>query len=98
MFDFANDPVFSRFALWSGKADAGFDVNFLGQRTDVSFNEGWADADRTIDRQAWPPYPQASEETFEWLLLLSSVLEVQSAFTMVEVGAGYGRWLVAAAC
>ena len=91
-------PIFSEFERWHGFAPANFDVNFLGQRTDVSFNSGWADAERTRDRETFPPYPALSEETFEWIALFQSILEAHETFTMVELGAGYGRWLVAAAC
>jgi FkbM family methyltransferase len=91
-------PIFSEFGLWRGYAPANFDVTFLGQRTDVSFNSGWADAERTRDREAQPPYPTLSEETFEWIALFRAILEAHQSFTMIELGAGYGRWLVAAAC
>lgn len=90
--------IFSEFDPWYGEAPAGFDVSFLGQRTDVSFNTGWADSERTVNRMAWPPWPTLSEETFEWIALFRSILEARQTFTMVELGAGYGRWLVAAAC
>jgi FkbM family methyltransferase len=96
--DSAAEPIFSQFARWRGRAPAGFDVNFVGQLTDVSFNAGWADAVRMSDRDYWPPYAEICEEIFEWECLLSAVLEARDLFTMVEVGAGYGRWLVAAAC
>ncbi|HYM01567.1 MAG TPA: hypothetical protein VET85_01400 [Stellaceae bacterium] len=43
-------------------------------------------------------YPAVSEETFEWELLLSAVLDARDRFVMIEAGAGYGRWLVTAAC
>jgi FkbM family methyltransferase len=91
-------PIFAEFESWQGLAPANFDVNFLGQRTDVSFVSGWADKERLIDREAWPPYPTVSEETFEWVAVLRAVLEARGTFSMIELGAGYGRWLVAAAC
>ncbi len=69
-YDPATHPVFSQFKPWSGFAPAEFDVNFVGQRTDVSFNAGWADAERMRDRETWPPYPPLSDETFEWETLL----------------------------
>lgn len=33
-----------------------------------------------------------SEEYFEWIDLLEAVLDAEGSFTMVEVGAGFGRW------
>jgi FkbM family methyltransferase len=97
-FDFSKDPIFSQFPRWHGRARAGFDVNFLYQKTDVSFVAGWATEERSKDRDARPSYPAASEETFEWLSLLTSVLEAGDSFNMIELGAGYGRWVVAGAC
>lgn len=73
-------------------------VNFLGQRTDVNFNAGWADAVRTSTRMAYPDAPPLDNETVEWNCLLSGVLEAKDQFVMFEAGAGYGRWLVSAAC
>ena len=96
--DISVDPICSEFPQWHGRAPAGFDVNFLGQLTDVSFNAGWADAERTRDRDAWPPYPRIDEEIFEWRHLFSAILEARNTFTMIEGGCGYGRWLIAAAC
>jgi FkbM family methyltransferase len=39
--------------------------------------------------------PLASDEWFEWHSLLSAVTEARGSFTMVELGAGFGRWAVA---
>jgi FkbM family methyltransferase len=96
-YDLSADPVFSKFVPWHGEVAAGFDVNFVGQLTDVSFNKGWDDAERMTDRYCWPPYPPIDEEIFEWKILLSGILAARDSFTMIEAGAGYGRWLVSAA-
>ncbi len=42
-------------------------------------------------------YPPVNEECFDWLGLMAAVLSADSRFTMVEIGAGWGRWLVAGA-
>ena len=42
-----------------------------------------------------PPTP--SEDSFEWIDVLESVCESEGSFTMVELGAGWGRWIVNAA-
>jgi FkbM family methyltransferase len=98
-YDFASDPIFGQFRPWIGPVKAGFDVNFVGQLTDVAFNSGWADEHRTKDRaQTWPPYPPLQGETFEWELLLSAIIDARDRFTMIEAGAGYGRWLISAVC
>ncbi|MGI0489601.1 FkbM family methyltransferase [Pantanalinema rosaneae CENA516] len=38
-----------------------------------------------------------NEEYFEWIDILESVVLAQDRFTMIELGAGFGRWLVRAA-
>jgi FkbM family methyltransferase len=91
-------PLLRDIKPWSGRARAGFDVNFLGQATDVRFVAGWDTPDRLIDRDAWPPFYPANEETFELLLMLEAIRDAGDHFTMYELGAGYGRWMVAAAC
>lgn len=42
-------------------------------------------------------YPPLNSEYVEWIGLMAAVVSAQSRFTMVEAGAGWGRWLVAAA-
>ena len=37
------------------------------------------------------------EEYFEWIDLLSAVIEARERFTFLELGAGYGRWSIRAA-
>jgi FkbM family methyltransferase len=43
-----------------------------------------------------PPAPIDSE-CFEWLDLIRSVVQARKRYTMFELGAGYGRWIVNAA-
>ncbi len=48
--------------------------------------------------RAWkPPLPSVDEEYFEWIDLLESVLAAERSYTMIELGAGYGRWVIRAA-
>ena len=45
-----------------------------------------------------PTYPhQNSEDYFEWIDLLTAIDRSHVQFTMIEVGAGYGRWISNAA-
>lgn len=41
--------------------------------------------------------PGFNEEYFEWIDLLEAVVSASNQFTMIELGAGFGRWLVNAA-
>jgi len=43
-------------------------------------------------------YPELDEEYFEWIDLLESVVAARGSYTMIDLGAGYGRWSVRAAC
>ena len=40
-----------------------------------------------------PDLPRFDEEYFEWVDVLESVLLTTERFTMIELGAGWGRWL-----
>ena len=42
--------------------------------------------------------PPVDNEYFEWIDLLESVAGANGRYVMVELGAGYGRWAVRAAC
>lgn len=41
--------------------------------------------------------PPVNEEYFEWIDLLSAVVQASDDFTFLELGAGYGRWSIRAA-
>lgn len=87
--------MFEEFARWRGDIEAPWEVNFLGVRTRRTF---WtaeqvpktAPASLGVE----PPLPQHDEEYFEWVDLLEAVLTAEHEFVMVELGAGWGRWLM----
>jgi FkbM family methyltransferase len=85
-------PVFAKFPRWTGKISGYFTANWLGTLTDTRYTRNTrVFAETTVT----PPVPKPSdEEYFEWIILLQSVLEARNSYTMVELGAGYGRWLV----
>ena len=84
--------VFSRFRPWEGDVDPGWDVNWLGVRTRVSVQSDLRGYDARTHVRTERPHP--SEDLFEWIDVLESVAESQGRFTMLELGAGWGRWLV----
>ena len=43
-------------------------------------------------------HPPFNEDYFEWLSLLKSIDDARRKFVMVELGAGYGRWVIRAGC
>ncbi len=84
-------PVFGEFRnLYTGGTIPAFHVNFVGQKTNQAFV--------TVDVGAYAEGTGVQEERFEWLALLEAILEARRTLVIFELGAGYGRWLVAAAC
>jgi FkbM family methyltransferase len=87
-------PVFAHYRRYSGETDPGFSLNFLGVRSRTEFVR-----ERTVFEDSRPKhvqtsYPKFDEEYFEWVDVLEAVQAATHQFTMLELGAGYGRWLV----
>ena len=84
--------VFSQFPRFHGEVRGGFQADdFLGTMVQLRFRslpERWEPV--TVDT----PYPAFDEEYFEWIDLLESVIHARRAYTMIELGAGFGRWAV----
>ncbi|MDB5311012.1 MAG: methyltransferase FkbM family [Gemmataceae bacterium] len=85
----SHHPVFNKFKRWQGHVPNGYQVNFLGVLTNTLFAD-WPESPRGI---VSPSYPDFDEEYFEWIDLLEAVTEARDHFTMIELGAGWGRWL-----
>jgi FkbM family methyltransferase len=90
-------PVLERFQPWSGKVDAGWSVNFLGVRTRDAFSAGMTGTLSSEGGWVETGYPSFDEEYFEWVDVLEAVVGAAETFTMIELGAGWGRWLMNAA-
>ena len=84
--------IFSHFPHWSGTVRRGFEADFLGTQTRATFCPGLSSAQ--ADQQMWPPLPVFDDTYFEWVSLLEAVADASARFTMIELGAGFGRWLV----
>jgi len=70
-------------------------TDFLGGRTRTS--SLW-DQVRHLDGQVMGlPIPADFFETVEWIGLLKSVLTARGSYVAMELGAGYGPWIVAGA-
>jgi FkbM family methyltransferase len=87
----ARPPVFDRWEPWSGEVEPGWTRNWLGVRTRADIQS--LETAATPMRVAFEP-PDASEDLFEWLSVLESVVESHGPYTIVELGAGWGRWAV----
>jgi FkbM family methyltransferase len=83
--------IFEQFRCWNGEVEAGFSANFLGVLTrDAFFNMMVKNAEKRLVRTELPAF---DEEYFEWIDLLEAVTAARRTFTMIELGAGYGRWM-----
>lgn len=91
---FVHHPIFEHYQCWSGIVPAGRIVNFLGILTRSSYFN--LHAVTSEDISVATEYPPFDEEYFEWIDVLESVYNAQDRFTMIELGAGWGRWMTAA--
>jgi hypothetical protein len=87
-------PVFLKFTRFKGEAPAGYDRDFIGSKIRPWF---WGGPPREHAYEIDTPYPAFDEEYFEWIDLFESVVAARNSYTMIELGAGYGRWAVRAA-
>jgi len=92
--------IFLDIPPWHGISEPGFTYNFIGVKTRVDFLD--IDMYPSLKesykiQECFPGLPTFDEEYFEWIDLLESVKKAKSGFTMIELGAGYGRWVVNAA-
>ena len=90
----SNAEIFSKFSPFEGTVSPCFDAGYYGSLIRRSFYS-WEDHKTDVTRQK--RFPPVNEEYFEWIDLLESIDLSKKNFTMVELGSGYGRWLVAAA-
>jgi FkbM family methyltransferase len=92
------DPaVLAAFPAYTGPGTSGFFTDFLGTRTRCSYlPASYTAASGLIEG---PPGTErfGLHEPPEWEGTLRSVLEAGSRFVAVELGAGWGPWLVAGA-
>jgi FkbM family methyltransferase len=89
-------PVFSRFKPFSGVVPPFCLVDYLGTKIRHEFLAGFGPG--CPDPQiAENRYPEFDEEYFEWIDLCEAVVAAKGSFTMIELGAGFGRWSVRAA-
>lgn len=81
---------FLHFEPWRGTVNSGYEVNFLG----ALWKEEYYKPEISPERFVQTEYPPFDEEYFEWIDLLQAVIDSNSEFKIMELGAGYGRWSV----
>jgi FkbM family methyltransferase len=87
--------LFARFHGFRGVVPSGFEASFYGVLV-----RDWLFTGTSKHLQGglvFVGHPPLNGEYFEWIGLMSAIVSARSHFTMVELGAGWGRWLVAAA-
>ena len=89
----AHHPIFSSFTPFRGEMPPYFLGDFLGTRVSHEFVAGQCEPITSVQHLDGP-MPPFDEEYFEWISLLEAAAAAESAFTMIELGAGYGRWVV----
>lgn len=90
-----DEDVIAAFPPYRGPGTPGFITDFLGVRTRVEFVQGLAPWDGRVEG---PPVPgNFHAPAVEWAGVLRSVLDARDRYAAVELGAGWGPWLVAAA-
>jgi FkbM family methyltransferase len=87
--------VFSHFKPFHGQVPADYGIDFLGAKTHRDFVAGLHtyEAGATLEMC----YPGAGEEYLEWIDVLESVVAARGSYTMIDLGAGFGRWTIRAA-
>lgn len=91
-------PILAKFIPWSGDVPDCFRATHAGSFVRKSFHGPYDDMRAGPAKFQQPSFPPINEEFFEWVDLYEAIDGANGSFCMVEVGAGYGRWLVAAAC
>ncbi|MEO8593436.1 MAG: FkbM family methyltransferase [Candidatus Solibacter sp.] len=86
-------PIIARFTPFIGTIPPYFFSDFLGSLISHEFIAGFV-APTLKPQVGTQPPPSFDEEYFEWIDLLEAVDEAKDSFTMVELGAGFGRWVV----
>jgi FkbM family methyltransferase len=91
----ADLSLFEAFCVPDRRPEPGFIVDFLGVRTRVT---SLADSQRRHEGVLDIPVPgDYHAEAIEYVGLLKSVLNARGQFVVLELGAGWGPWLVAGA-
>lgn len=85
-----HDGVFRSY-LAARRGTPRFELDYLGVRTRSEFFTTAASAGFLV--RTSPALPRFDEEYPEWIDVLEAVERASGHFTMVELGAGWGRWL-----
>lgn len=85
--------VFQHFIPFQGELPGNYQYDFLGTKMCHPFVAGLQRQEGLVITE----FPKPEEDYFEWIDILESVVAAKGSFTMLDLGAGYGRWSVRAA-
>lgn len=90
----ADLSILAEFANPDAKAEPGFIVDFLGSR--IRTTSVWKEA-RALDGQivGLPTPGDFHAEAVEWIGLLKAVRSARGQYVAMELGAGFGPWIIA---
>jgi FkbM family methyltransferase len=94
-----NTAVLRHFTPWSGIVPSGYFAYFLGNLTRADYWAFSKEIRALYDRERVEQFaaPSFDDNILDWLVLLEAAVDARDEFVMVALGAGWGRWLVAAA-
>ncbi len=88
--------IFLSYARTEVVADGRSSYDFLGGSISVAYKHGWHETVIPAGKRIAPTYPTPSEWTADWLVTLVAAKMAGESFSVVELGAGYGQWMVTA--
>ncbi|WPL18691.1 methyltransferase, FkbM family [Thiorhodovibrio winogradskyi] len=88
-------PIFAEFKRKNSVSDGQSVYDFLGGAVDSSYKRGWRKNVSPIGTLVKPGYPAPSEWTVDWIACLLAARLAGDRFSVIELGAGYGQWMVA---
>lgn len=83
------DGIFSAYKGYRGVKPSGLAIDWIGFRIQDSWD---LNKDPAEFAEYTPSPPDRNNEIFEWIDILRAVDEARDRFTMLELGAGFGRW------
>ena len=94
----AHQEPYAAFGMWEGDVRPGMDKNheslFLGIETECSFESGSSCAQKGSREARVNGLPPLSDHTFEWHDLIGALCLTHDTFRMLELGAGWAKWIV----
>lgn len=89
-----NHGIFDRFDRVESVSDGLSVFDFLGGAINAAYKQGWEKNVVEQGAKVCPGYPALSEWTVDWVASVVAATTAGNTFKVVELGAGYGQWLV----